>query len=72
MSMYDVLLAVGNGRSLDTGQRFKMTVLARGPLDAAMIAEANTDRTLGENEFSHARRVTPTGSRPSAAMAMAA
>ena len=72
MSMYDVLLAVGNGRRLDTGRRFKITVLARGPLDAAVIAEQNTDPALGENEFSYAKRVSQAGGRLPAAMALAA
>ncbi len=73
MSLYDVLLAVGDGRRLDTGQRIRTTVLARGPLDAAIIAEQNADPTLGDGEFSHAKRVKPAGrwTLP-AAMAIAA
>lgn len=73
MSMYDVLLAVGNGRRLDTGRRFRITVLASGPLDAATIAERNTDPTLAADEFSYAKSVKPAGSLPPAAsLALAA
>ena len=46
--------------------------MAQGPLHAATIAEQNTDPTLGDNEFSYAKRVCQAGGRQPAAMAMAA
>jgi hypothetical protein len=70
MCAYSVLLAVGNVRRHDTGQRIRVDVLADGKLDAAVIAERTAQPGISEFEYAYAKQVEPV-SRP-AALAMAA
>ena len=70
MCAYSVLLAVGNARRHDTGQRIRVDVLADGKLDAAVIAERTAQPGISEFEYAYAKQVEPV-SRP-AALAMAA
>ena len=72
MSKYRVVLAIARGACLDIGRRIRMTVMANGPLDAAIQAEQMADARLHDDrEYSHAKRVNfiPWGEP---AMAMAA
>ena len=72
MSWYHVVLAVACGAIFDTGERVEMRVQASDRLDAAIIAEQQTDVLLDDPvKYSHARTVTPMAEH-SAALALAA
>lgn len=73
MSRYSVLLAIARGARLDIGRRIRMTVLAEGPLDAAIKAEQMVDAKLHDDrEYSHAQRVDFIPWGEAASMALAA
>ena len=69
MNKYAVVLAVARGACLDIGRRIRMTIMASGPLMAAMVAERLADQSLGETEYSHARQVQLVQHAPALALA---
>ena len=69
MNKYYVVLAVARGACLDIGRKIRLTILASGPLMAAMVAEKITDQALGETEYSHAQHVKLLQHAPAMALA---
>ena len=72
MNQYYVVLAVARGACLDIGRKIRMTIMASGPLMAAMVAENLANQSLGETEYTHAQHVQQLEHAPALALALAA